>query len=146
MNCNSQIENREKCYRIYGKNNEDCLVQELEEKRCLAFRHCPKEAQAYYGTPQDTTNNNNNNSIDDEIENNFNNNNNNNVITKALCASWAEAFCFTKPTIMILNNDDDDRIRDHHLKAQEIVNEDRIVKKGCRSIAMDLARCLRVNK
>lgn len=110
--CNELTERRRKCHQVYGKSGEDCLVDELEEKRCLSFQHCPKQATAYYGT------------VDGR---------------KGLCASWAEAFCFADDRINLMNDKD----VEHHVKAQTIVNGNRDVKKECRSIAMDLAKCMK---
>ena len=67
MSCRALSTKREKCHYLYGKLGEDCLVEELEEKRCLAFQYCARQAKAYYGTPDGA---------------------------KALCGSWAESFCF----------------------------------------------------
>ena len=50
MSCAYYSENRRKCHAVYGKFGEDCLAEELQEKRCLSIRHCPREAQKYYGT------------------------------------------------------------------------------------------------
>jgi len=58
---------RRRCHELYGKQGEDCLVEELTEKRCLSHQHCPAEASQYYCRPGRA---------------------------KALCASWAENFAF----------------------------------------------------
>ena len=68
MDCSILSKKRRDCHNLYGKLGEDCLVQELEEKRCLSFRHCTREARAYYGSANGT---------------------------KALCSAWTEAFTFT---------------------------------------------------
>ena len=111
--CSELTSKRIRCHRLYGKLGEDCLVEELEEKRCLSFQFCEKNAKAYYGT--------------------------NNGRRKGLCASWAEAFCFADSSINIMNESD----VEHHKRAQEIVNDNRDVKAECRSIAMDLAKCMK---
>lgn len=67
--CEAWTKLRKDCHQLYGKLGEDCLVQELEEKRCLAFKHCAPQARAYYGSVSGTR-------------------------SKGLCASWAEAFTF----------------------------------------------------
>jgi len=79
VSCNELTSRRKKCHEVYGKLGEDCLVEELEEKRCLSFQHCPKQAKAYYGTAYGR---------------------------KGLCASWAEAFCFANPSINMINETD----------------------------------------
>ena len=49
------------------------MVEELEEKRCLSFQHCPREAKAYYRTKNGE---------------------------KGVCAAWAESFCFGRSTMI----------------------------------------------
>lgn len=69
-NCAELIEMRERCWAFHGgKDTEECLVEELREKRCLSFSFCPKAAKAFYGSPAGQ---------------------------KATCALWAEAFAFTE--------------------------------------------------
>lgn len=110
--CSEATSKRIKCHDVYGKLGEDCLVEELEEKRCLSFQHCAQQAKAYYGTANGR---------------------------KGLCASWAEAFCFADSSINLLNEKD----VAHHEKARELVNSNPNVKSECRSIAMDLAKCMK---
>jgi hypothetical protein len=86
-------------------------VEELEEKRCLSFHSCPREAQAYYQTKNGE---------------------------KGRCAAWAEAFCFGRSTMI----DDLEGIKEHHTSSREKVNSNKRIKKECRQIAMDLAKCL----
>jgi len=62
---------REACHELYGKEGEDCLVEELEEKRILAHIYCKKEARKYYGEPGGE---------------------------KALCSRMMESFAFTDPS------------------------------------------------
>lgn len=110
--CKELTERRKQCHDVYGKLGEDCLVEELEEKRCLSFQHCLPQAKAYYGTANGR---------------------------KGLCASWAEAFCFADSRINMMNEND----VEHHEKARTLVNGNRDVKTECRSIAMDLAKCMK---
>lgn len=112
MNCQRLTLKREQCHRLYGKLGEDCLVEELEEKRCVAFQHCPRQARAFYGT------------LSGE---------------KAVCASWAEAFCFGKDNFDISYANDQ---AGHHLKAQAYVNANNKARTQCRVIAHDLANCI----
>jgi hypothetical protein len=65
--CSTLIGRRKNCHDLYGKLGEECVVQELEEKRCISFQYCASEAMAYYGTKRDD---------------------------KAICGSWAESFVF----------------------------------------------------
>ncbi len=85
------------------------MVEELEEKRCVAFLHCARQAKAYYGTIQGT---------------------------KALCASWAESFCFGNELI-------ETNVREHHVRAQETVNRNPALRGDCRAIALELSKCMR---
>ena len=50
--CAEVIEKRKFCYELSpnDKGGEDCLVEELEEKRCLAMHLCKAEATSYYGS------------------------------------------------------------------------------------------------
>lgn len=84
-------------------------MEELKEKRCLSFQHCARQAAAYYGTPSGS---------------------------KALCASWAESFCFGNELI-------DEDVRNHHLLAQSSVNGNQKVKAQCREITVELSKCMR---
>lgn len=69
--CEAETKKREFCYKqsTHDKGGEDCLVEELQEKRCLSSVLCPKEATAFYGKDEKS---------------------------KALCSLWAEAFAFTR--------------------------------------------------
>jgi len=124
MSCAYYSECRRKCHNVYGKMGEDCLSEELQEKRCLAIRHCPRQAQQYYGA---------------EIEG----------LPKALCGSWAEAFAFGgNSNAQTIQNSKELELKhgpdfvEHHLKAQQHVNASSHLKRECRAIAMELAKCL----
>ena len=68
-NCKELIVKRIACWDFHGsKDTENCFVEELEEKRCLAFQLCPSNAASYYGSMTS--------------------------IGKAQCALWAEAFAY----------------------------------------------------
>ena len=125
MSCAYFSECRRKCHAVYGKLGEDCLAEELQEKRCLSIRHCPTEALKYYGATMEG-------------------------LPKALCSSWAEAFAFGGGGGEGENNNEQLLLRygedfvEHHLKAQRHVNakSNAHLKRDCRQIARDLARCL----
>ena len=70
--CSNFINARDLCWKKSkdGRNGEDCLVEELREKRCLSSILCPTEAKLFYGDSQ----------YEDE---------------KAPCSLWAEAFAFS---------------------------------------------------
>ncbi|KAL3930955.1 MAG: hypothetical protein SGBAC_011537 [Bacillariaceae sp.] len=130
VDCKAFSEKRFKCHRVYGKMGEDCLNEELSEKRCLSLHHCPKQAKQYYGDSSMSL------SQDDGQAPSH-------MSQKAICASWAEAFAYANTakeleygTVVI----------EHHEKAREIVNKDKVLKRECRDIAFALAQCLRHKK
>jgi len=112
MSCAYYSEKRRKCHSVYGTLGEDCLAEELQEKRCLSIQHCPLQAKPYYGT---------------HIEG----------LPKALCGSWAEAFAFRGKQLELGED-----FADRHEQAQQQVNSKPQLKDECRQIARDLARCL----
>lgn len=106
------------------------MNEELSEKRCLSLSHCPKQAKEYYGDSSMSL------SQDDGQAPLY-------MSQKAICASWAEAFAYANAakeleygTVVI----------EHHEKAREIVNKDKVLKRQCRDIAFALAQCLRHKK
>jgi hypothetical protein len=46
--CLFESSKREECHSIHGKQGEDCVREELSEKRCLAELFCPQEATKFY--------------------------------------------------------------------------------------------------
>ena len=46
--CSFVSSKREECHSIHGKQGEDCVREELTEKRCLAELFCPREASKFY--------------------------------------------------------------------------------------------------
>lgn len=69
--CALETQKREFCYKqsLHDKGGEDCLVEELQEKRCFSSKLCPKESRAFYGRDDNS---------------------------KAVCSLWAEAFAYTR--------------------------------------------------
>jgi hypothetical protein len=136
ISCHELSAQRAQCHNLYGKAGEECLVYELEEKRCLSFLHCNKQAKAYYGTL--------------------------NGPDKAICGSWAEAFCFgddndttvpllarvvhqhNDPTSTDYNNDTTAMMirQESHQRARDIVNTNKALKAECRTLAFELSKCL----
>lgn len=112
MSCAEYSERRRKCHSVYGKFGEECLGDELQEKRCLSLVHCHEKAKKYYGP---------------EIQG----------LPKGLCASWAESFAFAGKELEF-----GDDFVENHVRAQHQVNENPRLKAECREIARDLARCL----
>jgi len=54
-----------------GASDDNCLIEQLEEKRCVSTILCPVESCAFYGSDQNT---------------------------KEICALWAESFAYTEVT------------------------------------------------
>ena len=77
-----------------GKQTEECLLEELAEKKCLAGHFCPSQARRFY------------------------------VLRDGECSKWAERFAFGPS------------------EESEAVNKNRARKKACRSVVMDLSKCL----
>ena len=67
--CEEIVQARKDCYEKFGgagPSGNNCLREELQEKRCLSRVLCPSESAAFYGKGE----------------------------RKAKCALWAESFCF----------------------------------------------------
>jgi hypothetical protein len=124
-NCTAFSEKRMKCHAVYGKMGEDCLNEELSEKRCLSLYHCPRQAKDYYGDAAMSFKN------DDGQAPLY-------LSNKAICSSWAEAFAYADKGLEF-----SDRVAEHHQKARDIVMKDKSLKRECRDIAFALAQCLR---
>ena len=144
--CEQYSVRRSRCHDVYGNRGEECLHEELTEKRCISMQRCPRQAIEYYGQQQQQQNddNNNNNNIDDNNSNNtidYENKNYNHNYDKALCASWAESFAYVNKEL-----EHGEHVAIHHKEAHDIVSNDTKLRKECRQIAMDLALCLRETK
>ena len=102
--CREKVDIRRFCYAQSNKDKggEECLIEELEEKRCLASHLCRKEADAFYG---------------------------------GVCSKWAESFAYT-------NDSESNSVRQEHEVGRAYVNADKRKIAGCRTISMDLAKCL----
>ena len=119
---------RLKCHNVYGKGGEDCLHEELTEKRCLSLQLCTKQAKEYYGNavamdPRVVD--------EDGISPSY-------MSNKGLCASWAEAFAYVDRGLEF-----GERVASHHKEARDVVIGDKGLKRECRDIAFALAQCLR---
>ena len=154
--CQVLTQKRKACHEIYGNRGEDCLHEELTEKRCLSLQYCPNQAKEYYG---DTTTTATATSMLSETENGHDrevgdsssvllvdggstmmNQQPSYLTDKGLCASWAEHFAY---------NDElkyGAEVVHHHKAAQQIVNDDKKLKLECRAIAFQLAQCIRSKK
>ena len=94
------------------KDTENCLIEELQEKRCLASQICPANAEAFYGSIQG-------------------------IVGKAQCSLWAEAFAFRSVDGTVTQEE-----VTRHQTARDIVTKSTKMHKECRAITMDLAKCL----
>lgn len=128
MDCAIFSEKRFKCHSVYGKFGEDCLHEELTEKRCLSLHHCRRQAEEYYG------NSNMSLTTDDGQAPLF-------MSKKAICASWAEAFAYADKDLEF-----GEQVANHHKQARQIVSNDKALKRECRDVAFALAQCLRTKK
>ena len=139
MDCRPFSNQRLRCHAVYGKMGEDCLHEELTEKRCLALHHCPKQAKAYYGDgamdPSST-------SVDGSGQMSSSSSSSPTFMSqKAICASWAEAFAYAHKELEY-----GERVANHHKEAKEYVSTHPSLKRECRDIAFNLAQCLRSKK
>ena len=133
VDCKVFSEQRYKCHAVYGKGGEDCLHQELSEKRCLSLQHCPRQAHEYYGDfPMTSTTL----TLEHDAAGSFPP-----LVHKGMCASWAESFAYADKALEFGSN-----VAEHHRLANEIVSQDRKLKQECRRIAFTLAQCLRQHK
>jgi hypothetical protein len=133
MDCRPFSERRFKCHSLYGKLGEDCLHEELTEKRCLSLKHCPKQAREYYGNAAIILESKSGDHGHDAPATFLSN--------KAICASWAEAFAYAEKGLEY-----GETVAEHHQHAREVVAKDRALKRECRNLAFDLAHCLRTKK
>ena len=46
--CSQPTLQRQECHMLHGIQNEECIREELTEKRCLAELHCQREATNFY--------------------------------------------------------------------------------------------------
>mmetsp|Transcript_21208 Transcript_21208/g.44613 ORF Transcript_21208/g.44613 Transcript_21208/m.44613 type:complete len:144 (-) Transcript_21208:1090-1521(-) len=140
VDCEFYSVRRSRCHGVYSNRGEECLHEELAEKRCLSAQRCPRQALEYYGTSEHLHNNNNNEDGSNRgtgIEG-FTGNGG---YQKALCASWAESFAYADKEL-----EHGEEVARHHREARRIVSNDAKLRKECRQIAMKLAECLRATK
>lgn len=128
MDCSAFLARRQNCHNVYGNRGEECLNEELTEKRCLSLKHCRPQAMEYYGDAPMTTASSNNSGSEEESYH----------YHKALCASWAESFAYADKELEY-----GPEMARHHHEARRVVMNDPRLKQECRQLAMDLAQCLR---
>ena len=149
VNCEFYIERRARCHGVYGPNRgEECLHEDLTEKRCLSAQRCPQQALEYYGTNSDEGfgvdgggGGGDSGGVTFTTTNSFPNHGGESGFQKALCASWAESFAYADKA---LEHGED--VAKHHREARQIVSNDSKLRKECRQLAMNLAECLRATK
>ena len=146
VDCESYSERRLRCHDVYGNRGEECLHEELTEKRCLSMQRCPRQAMEYYGNDnsKDDVDVSGNSNGDFVTTNDFPRHSSNNETAgyqKALCASWAESFAYVDKEL-----EHGEHVASHHREARRIVSSDSKLRKECRQIVMDLAQCLRATK
>lgn len=130
VDCKIFSDRRFKCHSVYGNGGEECLHEELSEKRCLSLHHCPRQAKDYYGDAPMTTDT----LVSSDGSLPF-------LVDKAMCASWAESFAYADKELEFGPD-----VAAHHREARDIVSNDRNLKRECRDIAFALAQCLRGKK
>ena len=151
--CHGFTQKRKACHEIYGNRGEDCLNEELSEKRCLSFQYCPYQAKEYYGDSNDTHSvlfvseseddrgvRGSSSMLSGDGRSMMTNLQPPYLSDKGLCASWAEHFAY---------NDElkyGPEVVNHHKTAQQIVNDDKKLKLECRAVAFQLAQCIRSKK
>jgi hypothetical protein len=95
----------------------------LKAKRCLAFEHCPVEAQPFYGET--------------------------NGGIKDMCSAYMESDCFGNPRLMAIDStkasDERTAIFEYHQKAKRRVGGSRDKFRECRAFCERLSRCLQKN-
>ena len=119
--CDAYVRRRAECWAqsLRDRGGEDCLVQELEEKQCLAWELCPTAARRFYGKRA-----------------NLQSGVNPPTGSKGLCSLWAESFAFSQS----LPEGHEDRVL--HEAARERVQADRKKLQRCRKRSLELSRCL----
>ena len=138
VNCEFYTERRARCHGVYGQNRgEECVHEDLTEKRCLSAQRCPKQALEYYGTSEGLDRS----SGDGALTGGMSDYTAHYGYQKALCASWAESFAYADKEL-----EHGEEVARHHREARRIVSNDSKLRKECRQIAWNLAECLRATK
>lgn len=123
--CDPFTETVRKCHEQYGKHGEDCVREELEQKKCLAQFYCPQEAHSFYNEPilVPTTRTTTKTSTKDLFF--LTNNNTNMNESKVSCATIVEVFAKPENELLIPEG--------------SITAKDR---RYCREMTHSLAKCL----
>lgn len=138
VNCDFLTERRASCHSVYGPNRgEECVHEDLVEKRCISAQRCPRQALEYYGVQDEDFGS----GADAGFEGARQATGGNSTYQKALCSSWAESFAYADKAL-----EHGEEIARHHQEARRIVMNDSKLRKECRQIAMNLAECMRATK
>jgi len=134
LNCEIFTEQRTRCHSVYGPNRgEECVHEDLTEKRCISAQRCPRQALEYYGANSDEGFGSNEGASFTGTSNVG--------YEKGICASWAESFVYVDKPL-----EHGEEVARHHQDARRIVSNDAKLRKECRQIAWNLAECLRATK
>ena len=140
VNCDFLTERRANCHSVYGPNRgEECVHEDLTEKRCISAQRCPRQALEYYGLQDEEFGS--PSGGDSAFPETSHTSGGNSAYRKALCASWAESFAYADKELEY-----GEEIARHHREARRIVMNDSKLRKECRQIAMNLAECMRATK
>ena len=149
MNCEFFTERRARCHGVYGPNRgEECVHEDLTEKRCLSAQLCPRQALEYYGANIISSNDGFDNSSSGDGATFAGTNSmprygdsETTGYQKGLCASWAESFVYADKEL-----EHGEEVARHHREARKIVSNNKKMQKECRQIAWTLADCLRTTR
>lgn len=111
--CHSFNKKVDGCHSIYGKLDEECVREELEQKQCYAQLLCAREAYSFYDEKTIPLQNEDENSPDHYRS-----------LSKVSCSTFVESFA--KP-------------ENYSILPEGITKED---QKFCRKVAHSLATCL----
>ena len=103
---------------LHGKGGEECLQEELLEKRCLARQFCPSQAEKFYGARADSDEGSlvsSESSSSPSMRSKLRNGD---------CSLWAESFAFGPNDV------------------QQSISADRKKIAKCRKITQRLSNCL----
>ena len=123
---------RKECWAssLRGKEGEECLGEELQEKRCYARFLCPREARRFYGD------------VDGRKKMRGL------TLGTGVCSLWAESFAFlpelegARASAGLGGGEDGgDYSEDLHRAAREKILQDRKKKKLCTKRAYELSHC-----
>jgi hypothetical protein len=119
--CGARRRARVECWQrsLHGKGGEECLREELLEKRCLARHFCPNQADEFYGASRNLVS-----SVPSSGSGSSNTPAKTSKLRSGDCSLWAEAFAFGPNAV------------------QRSVSADKKKIAKCRKITQRLSKCL----